>query len=123
MPGYAFHTVREEIVDVAEAIWHADFPDAGAARSMVMPVVSQETLCISRAISRLPFSIRAGLRSRKQPKPGLVSAGAGASGFRWQSGSSASARSAGRMSRVEPDDAIMRAWVLVTFLSRSKRRS
>jgi AraC-like DNA-binding protein len=40
MPGYAFHPVRPELVGVVEAIWHADFPDAGAARSMVLPVVS-----------------------------------------------------------------------------------
>ncbi len=40
MPGYVFHRVRAELADVVEAVWHADFPDAGAARSMVLPVVS-----------------------------------------------------------------------------------
>ncbi len=40
MPGYVFHGVRAELADVVEAIWHADFPGAGAARSMVLPVVS-----------------------------------------------------------------------------------
>jgi len=40
MPGYVFHSVPAELADVVEAIWHADFPDAGAARSMVLPVVS-----------------------------------------------------------------------------------
>lgn len=40
MPGYQFYLVRPELADVVEAIWHTDFPDAGAARSMVLPVVS-----------------------------------------------------------------------------------
>ena len=40
MPGYTFHCVRPELAGVVEAIWHADFPDAGAARSMVLPVVT-----------------------------------------------------------------------------------
>ena len=40
MPGYVFHRVRAELADVVEAIWHADFPGADGARSMVLPVVS-----------------------------------------------------------------------------------
>ena len=40
MPGYEFYPVRSELEEVVEAIWHADFPDAGAARSIVLPVVS-----------------------------------------------------------------------------------
>lgn len=40
MPGYVFHSVRAELAGVVEAIWYADFPDAGAARSMVLPIVS-----------------------------------------------------------------------------------
>jgi hypothetical protein len=40
MPGYVFHPVRAELADVVEAIWHTDIPNAGAARSMVLPVVS-----------------------------------------------------------------------------------
>jgi AraC-like DNA-binding protein len=40
MPGYVFHSVPAELADVVEAIWHADFPEGGAARSMVLPVVS-----------------------------------------------------------------------------------
>jgi AraC-like DNA-binding protein len=40
MPGYEFYPVKPELAGVVEAIWHADFPDAGAARSMVLPVVS-----------------------------------------------------------------------------------
>lgn len=40
MAGYTFHPVLPELAEVVEAIWHADFPDPGAARSMVLPVVS-----------------------------------------------------------------------------------
>lgn len=40
MTGYVFHRVRAELADVVQAIWHADFPCVGAARSMVLPVVS-----------------------------------------------------------------------------------
>jgi AraC-like DNA-binding protein len=40
MSGYAFYPVRAELAEVVEAIWHADFPDAEGARSMVLPVVS-----------------------------------------------------------------------------------
>jgi len=40
MPGYEFQTPCPELAEVVEAIWHADFPDADAARSLVLPVVS-----------------------------------------------------------------------------------
>ncbi len=40
MAGYAFHPVRAELADVVETIWHADLPNAGGARSMVLPVLS-----------------------------------------------------------------------------------
>ena len=40
MSGYAFHPVWPELRGVVEAIWHTDVPNAGAARSMVLPLVS-----------------------------------------------------------------------------------
>jgi hypothetical protein len=44
MAGYTFYPVRAELADVVEAIWHADFPNPSAARSMVLPLVSP-TIC------------------------------------------------------------------------------
>jgi hypothetical protein len=34
MAGYTFFPVRAELADVVEAIWRADFPNPGAARSI-----------------------------------------------------------------------------------------
>jgi AraC-like DNA-binding protein len=40
MAGYTFFPVHPRLEEVIEAIWDTDFPDPGAARSMVMPIVS-----------------------------------------------------------------------------------
>jgi hypothetical protein len=40
MPGYTFFPVHPMLADVVEAIWEADIPNGGTARSIVLPVVS-----------------------------------------------------------------------------------
>jgi AraC-like DNA-binding protein len=61
MPGYTFFPVDPRLAEVVEAIWETDIPDAKAARSIVMPVVTPILCFHYRWAPALCFDLRARL--------------------------------------------------------------
>jgi AraC-like DNA-binding protein len=70
MAGYTFFPVHPRLKDVIEAIWDTDFPNPGAARSIVLPLVSPILCFHYRSPPFLRTSAKAGVDGETWIDPG-----------------------------------------------------